>query len=219
MNPPQLLRESSASPIAQVPPAASESLPTLQFWLDRLRGGDPAARNELVRHSRERFRLLVRQMMRRFPGLREWEETSDVLQNVYIRLDRVLQAIVVPTVLDFLRLAAHHINFELIDLTRRHFGAMGWGTHLVPPGQNGDVFPEPADQAADPYDLASWGALHEYIANLPADDRQLWALLYYQGLTQAEAATLLGTPLRTLQRRWHDAQIGCRTALGNDWPL
>ena len=184
-----------------------------------MREGDPEARNELISHSRERFRLLIRQMMRRFPGLHEWEETSDVLQNVLIRLDRVLQAIVVPTALDFLRLAAHHINFELIDLSRHHYGPMGRGTNLVPPGHDGDPIPDPIDRADDPYDLTGWTALHEYIANLPEDKRQLWALLYYHGLTQEEAAALLGMALRTLQRHWHDAMIRCRTALGDDWPL
>jgi RNA polymerase sigma-70 factor (ECF subfamily) len=197
----------------------SDSVPTLQYWLDRLREGDPAARNELIRHSRERFRLLIRQMMRRFPGLREWEETSDVLQNVLIRLDRVLRLIDVPTALEFLRLAAYHINFELIDLSRHHYGPMGRGTNLVPPGHDGDPFPEPIDGAENPYDLAKWTSLHEYIANLPEDERQMWALLYYHGLTQEEAAALLGMALRTLQRRWHDAMIRCRTALGDDWPL
>jgi RNA polymerase sigma factor (sigma-70 family) len=197
----------------------SDSIPTLEFWLDRLRRGEPAARNELIRHSRERFRLLTRQMMRRFPGLREWEETSDVLQGVLIRLDRALQQIDVPTPLDFFRLAAHHINFELIDLTRHHYGPAGRGTHLLPPGQIGDLFPEPIDEAADPFDLAKWGALHEYIANLPADERQLWHLRYYQGLTHEESAALLGMSLRTLQRRWHDALIKCRIRLGDDWPL
>ena len=32
-------------------------------------------------------------MLRRFPGVRAWEETSDVLQNVLLRLDRTLQAV------------------------------------------------------------------------------------------------------------------------------
>ena len=67
----------------------SDSAPLLAFWLDRLRAGDPAARNELIRHSRDRLRLLTRQMLRRFPGVRQWEETSDVLQNVLVRLLRV----------------------------------------------------------------------------------------------------------------------------------
>jgi DNA-directed RNA polymerase specialized sigma24 family protein len=30
-------------------------------------------------------------------------------------------------------------------------------------------------------------------------------LLFYQGLSQAEAAALLGVSVRTIQRRWHEA--------------
>ena len=48
----------------------SNSVPTLQYWLDRLRQGDPEARNELIGHSRERFRLLTWQMMRSYPRVR-----------------------------------------------------------------------------------------------------------------------------------------------------
>lgn len=197
----------------------SESVSTVQFWLDRLRQGDPEARNELIRHNRERFRLLTRQMMQRdFPRLRGWEETSDVLQNVLIRLDRVLQDIDVQTPADLYGLASTQLRRELIDLCRHHFGPLGASRHLVSPGHD-EAFPEPADRAADPSDLAKWCALHEYLANLPDDDRQLWDVMYYQGLTQEVAAALLGMSLRTFQRRWQRTGIKTRIALGDDWPL
>ena len=197
----------------------SDSTPSLQFWLDRLREGDPEARNELIRHSRERFRLLTRQMLRRFPGLREWEDTSDVLQNVLIRIDRVLRSIDVATPRDFMRLATAQVRRELIDLKRHHYGPMGQGTHQLPPGRDGDAFPEPADQPADPYQLARWSELHESIANLAEDDRELFELLYYQGLTQTEAAAFLEIPIRTLQRRWQHARSNFMTRMGDDLPF
>jgi RNA polymerase sigma-70 factor (ECF subfamily) len=196
----------------------SDSVPTLQYWLDRLREGDPEARNELIGHSRNRFRLLTRQMMRSYPRVREWEETSDVLQNVLVRLDRALQAIVVETPEDLTCLAATQIRRELIDLSRRHFGPLGAGRHLVSPGHD-EAFPEPADRAADPSDLAKWCALHEYLANLPDDERRLWDVKYYQGLTDEQAAALLGMSLRTFQRRWPETKIETRIAMGDDWPL
>jgi RNA polymerase sigma factor (sigma-70 family) len=197
----------------------SDSIPSLQLWLDRMRQGDPAARNELIRHCRERFRLLTRQMMRRFPGLREWEETSDVLQNVLIRIDRVLLSIDVATPLDLIKLATKHIRCELIDLKRHHFGPEGRGTHQVPPGQNGDGFPEPADRAADPYDLGWWSAWHEAIANLPEDEREVVEMLYYQGLKRAEAAALLEIPLRTFERRWMKARCILAAQFEDDLPF
>jgi RNA polymerase sigma-70 factor (ECF subfamily) len=191
------------------------------FWLDRLRCGDPAARNELIRHSRDRLRLLTRQMLRSFPGVRRWEETSDVLQNVLLRLDRALQAVEVPSPRDFLRLATTQIRRELIDLARHHAGPKGLGANLVPPGQlePGETPPEPADCSADPDQLARWHDLHTQIADLEEEDRELFELLYYQGLTQADAATVLGVPLTTLKRHWRAARVRLMTRLGGELPF
>ena len=124
---------------------SSDLTHALRFWLDRLREGDPQARNELIRHSQERFRLLTRQMLRGYSGLHQWEATSDVLQNVLMRIDCVLLAIDVATPCDFMRLATLQIRRELIDMTRHDFGPLGVGTHQMPPGQADDAFPDPAD--------------------------------------------------------------------------
>jgi RNA polymerase sigma-70 factor (ECF subfamily) len=198
----------------------SDSGASLQLWLDRLRAGDPAARNELIRHSRGRLRLLTRQMLRHFPGVRQWEETSDVLQNVLLRLDRALQAVDVPSPRDFLRLANAQIRRELIDLSRHHFGPEGLGANLVPPGRGrpGDT-PEPEDSSADPDRLMRWHDLHCHIAGLDDEDRELFELLYYQGLKQAEAAGLLGLPLTTFKRRWRSARLRLMTRLGGELPF
>jgi RNA polymerase sigma-70 factor (ECF subfamily) len=199
----------------------SDSAPSLQHWLDRLREGDPAARNELIRHSRDRLRLLTRQMLRRFPGVRQWEETSDVLQNVLVRLDRALQAVEVPSPRDFLRLATIQIRRELLDLTRHHFGPEGLGANVVPPGQValGDTPPEPQDRREDSDHLTRWHDLHCQIAGLDEEDRELFELLYYQGLKQADAAALLGIPLTTFKRRWRAARVRLMTRLGGELPF
>jgi RNA polymerase sigma-70 factor (ECF subfamily) len=194
---------------------------SLQHWLDRLHAGDPTARNELIRHSRERLRLLTRQMLRRFPGVRAWEETSDVLQNVLLRLDRALQTVEVASPRDFLRLAATQIRRELIDLARHHGGPEGLGANVVPPGQAAaaDTPPDPSDSSADPGRLAQWHDLHCQIASLDDEDRELFELLYYQGLKQADAAQLLGVPLTTFKRRWRSARVRLMTRLGGELPF
>jgi RNA polymerase sigma-70 factor (ECF subfamily) len=191
------------------------------FWIDRLRAGDPAARNELIRHSRDRLRLLTRQMLRSFPGVRQWEETSDVLQNVLLRLDRALQAVTPPTPRDFLRLATAQIRRELIDLARHHGGPEGLGANLVPPGrfESGNTPPDPEDSSADPSSLARWHDLHAQIAGLQDGDRELFDLLYYQGLKQAEAAAVLEIPLTTFKRRWRAARVRLMTRLDGELPF
>jgi RNA polymerase sigma-70 factor (ECF subfamily) len=194
----------------------SEQDPTLQHWLERHRAGDPAGCNELIRHSQERLRLLTRQMLRRYPGLREWEDTSDVFQGALLRLARALREVAPPSTQEFLCLAAALIRRELIDLSRHHFGPEGNGRHQQPPG---DADPDPSDSSGDPYKLAVWGEVHGRIAGLDEGDRELFGLLYYQGLTQDQAAALLQVPLRTLRRRWQSARLHLMERLGRDLPF
>lgn len=189
------------------------------FWLDRLRQGDSEARNELIRHSQERFRKLTRQMLRNYPGLRAWEDTSDILQNVLLRIDRVLRSIRVTTPRDLMRLATLQIRRELLDLTRHHYGPLGQGTHQALLGQIGDALPEPADQRDDPYRLAEWTELHESIANLPEEERELFELLYYQELTQDQAANILEVSVDAVQKRWLKARIKFMAQRGGKLPF
>jgi RNA polymerase sigma-70 factor (ECF subfamily) len=51
--------------------------------------------------------------------------------------------------------------------------------------------------------LAQWTELHQQINAMPDEERELVDLLFYQGLTQAEAAEVLNVSVRTIQRRWH----------------
>src|SRR5262249_19646942 len=54
----------------------------VRLCLDRLRGGDAAARDELLAHAAERLRRLARKLLRDdFARLRRWEETDDIFQN------------------------------------------------------------------------------------------------------------------------------------------
>jgi RNA polymerase sigma-70 factor (ECF subfamily) len=56
-----------------------------------------------------------------------------------------------------------------------------------------------------PYDqgrLAAWTELHRAVDHLGESDRERFNRLWYQGLTQAEAAGLRGVTERTVNRRW-----------------
>src|SRR5262245_18244755 len=114
--------------------ASPESSSTIEHWLERLRAGDPAARNELLRHSQERLRLLTRRMLRRFPGVHQFGETSDVVPDVLLRLHRALNAVDIPSARDFLCLAACLIRRALLDFSRHYFGPKGLGANQAPPG-------------------------------------------------------------------------------------
>jgi RNA polymerase sigma-70 factor (ECF subfamily) len=201
---------------------AAESTALLQHWLDRHAAGDPGAREELIGHSQERLRRLTRQMLQHYSRLRRWEDTSDVLQNVLMRLGDALRgATTLATPHDLLCFAAALIRHELIDLSRHYFGPQGEAAHHASPPVAGPQAPrpEPADQSNDPYRLALWHELHLCIARLPDEDRALFEVLYYQGLTQLQAAELLGVPLRTLKRRWQQARLRLMERFGGNLPL
>src|SRR5439155_8068641 len=103
----------------------NDSTAQLQHWLDRHQAGDAGAREELIRYSQERLRRLTRQMLRHYPGVHRWEDTSDVFQNVLVRLDRALRDMTLATPQDLLCFAAALVRRELIDLSRHYFGPEG----------------------------------------------------------------------------------------------
>jgi RNA polymerase sigma-70 factor (ECF subfamily) len=198
----------------------SSTTQVLQHWLDRLRGGDETARQPLVQRSCERLERLTRKMLQGFPGVKRWEQTADVLQNALLRLCRALQEVSPPTVRDYFRLAAVQVRRELLDLRRHYFGPHGAGAHEVAPqvGNGGAATPEPSDSRADPVRLLDWTDFHEQIEALPDEDRELFDLLWYQGLSQAEAGAVLNVSERTLKRRWQAARLRLHAALRGEMP-
>jgi len=50
-----------------------------------------------------------------------------------------------------------------------------------------------------------WSEFHEHVEKLPDDEREVMDLLWYQGLTQEEAAAVLKVSDRTVKRRWQSA--------------
>ncbi len=182
--------------------------------LDRMRGGDAAARNELFRHFGNRLEHLTRKMLRGFPGVRRWAGTDDVLQNAALRLLKALEQVQPVNTREFLALSARQIRRELLDLTRHYYGPEGLGAHH----DSGANAPEPANQSLEPSAIMAWFEFHERIQTLKHDERELVDMLYYQGLTQVEAAIVLQVSVRTLQRRWQALLVKLHDMLRDQWP-
>lgn len=193
-----------------------------QECLDRLRSGDPDALETLLVRSQERLKLLTRRMLRKFPGVRRWEETDDVFQRVLMRLERTLRALPVTTVIDYVRLASRHIRHVLIDLARHYYGPRGAGAnHATPPvGTAGHLLPAGAEPVSPdgPLDDLDWAEWHEQIENLPPDQREVFDLIWYHGASQQEAAGILGVSLSTVQRRWQAARICLAASFAGEAP-
>ncbi len=189
-------------------PSATESTLAVRHWLERHKAGDALARQELLDISMRRLRLLARRILADIPTVRQFEETDDLLQNSVVRLWKYLSDHQPETPVDYFRLAACMIRRELIDLSRRHFGHRVNNHHSTSSMSEVDsagTFRQPiidGDDTLDPEKLSQWTEFHEYVEKLPEDDRSLFDLLWYQGLTMAETSELLAVPLRTLGRRW-----------------
>lgn len=184
-----------------------------------VRRGDPQARDALIDHAAARLLLLTRRMFRGRPGLQRWEQTDDVFQNAMLRLHKALESRELDSVRHFFNLAAVQIRRELIDLGRKHFGPHGLG-------RNHHTDRQPADDRggtlhtlqAEPLDLAEWTEFHERVAALPDEEREVVDLLYYEGLSQEEAAAILACSVRTVRRRWNDAKFRLHGGLNDGSP-
>jgi RNA polymerase sigma-70 factor (ECF subfamily) len=185
-------------------------------WLERLREGDEAARHEVINHACERLEALTRRMLRHYPRLRRWEQTGDVLQNAVLRLHRSLATVRPESPAQFYGLAAAQIRRELVDLARHHFGPEGAAAHHHTDGAeqaDGPVV-QKADPGGEPTSLAEWTEFHEKVQLLPATEREVFDLLWYERLTQAEAAQVLGVTERTVKNRWRSARMELQRLLG-----
>jgi DNA-directed RNA polymerase specialized sigma24 family protein len=78
----------------------------LHRWLDRVQAGDLSAREELLRSVGNRLERLARKMLGRFPTVRRWVETDDVLQSALVRLLRALEEVRPDSMRHFFALAA-----------------------------------------------------------------------------------------------------------------
>lgn len=177
----------------------------LQRWLDVLRRGNVEARNEVIAHTCERLRGLTHRMLRGYRRLRRWSETDDVLQNALLRLHRALAEVHPESVRQFYALATAQIRRELIDLSRHFLGPEGQGAkHDTDDGEAAGKEP---DRLGEPDTLEGWTSFHEQVGKLPDEEREVFGLLWYEGLTQPEAASILGVSLATVKRRWQSARL------------
>jgi RNA polymerase sigma-70 factor (ECF subfamily) len=189
--------------------------------LHLLKGGDEQAREALLTHACQRLCCLTRRMLQDYPGVRRWEETDDVFQNAMIRLHRALSKVSLASSQHFWNLAAQQIRWELIDLARNYLGPDGQRTrqHTDWAEKERDaVLQNQPDASGEPSSLDGWTQFHEQIGRLPADEKGVFDLLWFDGFSQDQAADVLGVSLRTVKRRWQSARFLLSRALSGDPP-
>jgi RNA polymerase sigma-70 factor (ECF subfamily) len=171
----------------------------VQRYLDELAGDGPAEpviRALLDRAVRRLHELCAALLHRSYSRLTRPPlnlQADEMLGAVVERLLKALREVRPGTVRQFFALASLHMRWELNDMARR--------LDEQPPAVelSDGLVPTPASSGSG---LTPAGRrMLDAIANLPEDEREAFDLVRIQGLTQAEAARVLGVSAMTVNRR------------------
>lgn len=185
----------------------------LQRWVDLLHAGQPDARAGLLNRACDRLRHLARAMLGTFPAVRTQEQTDDILNGSMLRLHTTLADATPESLRHFFNLAGQAIRRELIDVARRL--NRGDGRRVITLPDDAAALHPPGREGC-PVDLASWGEFHQAVESLPEAEREVVNLLWYEELSHAEAAAVLGVSERTILRRWHSARLKLARVVGDE---
>jgi len=187
-------------------PAMDEEQTTIaiQRYLDALPGdaAEPIVR-ELLARTVGRLRLLCATFLNKsYPRLTRPPvnlETDELLSAVVERLLKALREARPANVRQFFALANQHVRWELNDLARR------LDERTPPVAVREDAVPAPASSGSRLSPDAR--RMLEVIEGLPEDEREVFDLVGIQGLTHAQAATVIGVAEKTVQRRLNRARF------------
>ncbi len=198
-----------------------ESIAQFEALIERCQARDTDARDELLHFIGERLRKVTAKMMQKYERLQRWVDVDDVVQNATVRLLRAMEAVPVRSAGDFFALAALQIRRELVDLCRHYFGQEGAAEHHdsvnVDGGGADDKRPllEPSMEQESRSDLLHWTEFHGLIETLPEKERCVVELIWYHGMTQAQAAEVLRLSEAKVKRLWVTARDKIKNALGS----
>ena len=175
----------------------------VQQYLDELadmQGESPAEPivRALLARAVDRLHLLCASLLHRsYPRLTRGPvnlQSEEMLGAVVERLMKAMRQVRPRTVRQFFALANQHMRWELNDLARRldeQMVGMELRESLVP------APPEPSSSPATP----NTRRILEAIEGLPEEEREAFNLVRIQGMTQPQAAEVIGCSAKTVQRR------------------
>lgn len=186
--------------------------------LQRLRDNDPAARSELIVHTLSRLKRLSRRMLHNYPGIHQIEETDDILQRLVIRLQKALLKVSPDTVAGYFALANQNLKWILKELARSKLARARSFANVFEDTEKNKSIWEATDPHCGPSSCAEWVDFYDKIDQLPKESRDVFELLWFQGLDQKQAAKILDISVSTLIRRWVTAKLELRRLLKDDFP-
>jgi RNA polymerase sigma-70 factor (ECF subfamily) len=188
-----------------VKPISSTTRHKVAELLEFIHAGNHLAVNDLMEHCADRLRELAHHQMSRFPAVKRWEGSDDLMQQAAIRLLHSLQQVRPATAPQLFALASEMMRRQLIDLYRHYYGPEGMARHHA--SASGSSPDGASPTVDDPHDLAELTELHEHAGRLPEELRAVFDLRWYQGLSVEQSASVLGVSTPTIKRRWREARI------------
>jgi RNA polymerase sigma factor (sigma-70 family) len=177
----------------------------VQRYLDALAGDQPAEPivRALLDRALHRLHLLSANLLYRsyrrltLPPVNL--QPDELLDAVVERLLKAMRSVRPQTVRQFFALVNQHMRWELNDLARR----LDDRRTLVGLDEQRTAAPPSSDSLLTP----NARRMLQAIDQLPGDEREVFELIRLQGLTQVEAAGVLGVCAKTVQRRLNDALV------------
>jgi RNA polymerase sigma-70 factor (ECF subfamily) len=171
----------------------------VQQYLDELAGDTPpetAVRALLDRSVRRLHQLCAAMLYRSYPRLTQPPlnlKVEEMLGAVVERLLKALREVHPRTVRQFFALASQHMRWELNEMARR----LDERSAPVELCEGLATSPASSDSGLTPDSLRMLAA----IDSLPEAEKDAFDLVRIQGLSQAEAAEVLGVSAATVNRR------------------
>jgi RNA polymerase sigma-70 factor (ECF subfamily) len=171
----------------------------VQRYLDELAGDSPAepvVRALLDRAVRRLHQLCATLLYRSYPRLTRPPlnlQTEEMLSAVVERLLKALREARPASARQFFALACQHMRWELNDLARR--------LDEQPAAAELCAESVPAPASSDTGLTPDGRRILEAIERLPEGEREAFDLVRIQGMTQTEAAQVLGVSVMTVKRR------------------
>lgn len=171
--------------------------------------GDRVIR-ELLARAVDRLRMLCSGMLRSYGRLTQGPlnlECDELLSVVVERLYKALRNVRPETPRQFFALANRHIRWSLNDFAE-------WLDRL-PAVESVAELAAPAPLSGDSHRSPQLKRILHALEALPEAELEVFELIKMQGLTQAEAADLLGVATKTIQRRLNRAVLLLSEQLGD----
>lgn len=191
--------------------------------VDRSRGGDREALEDLFSRHRERLRYMIR--LRLDPRVRGRLDESDVLQDVYMeaarRLEHYLEDRGVPFFIWLRALAGERI----IQLHRRHLGVLARDVRRevplerppLPVATSAVLAAQLLGNTTTPSEVVARAEIElkvrEALESLDPSDREVLVARHFERLTNAETAYELGIKKSAASKRYVRAVLRLREAL------